>query len=137
MLKKKVKPMYPMKLELNVHIVSHLKGVDDYEIPDVVIPNEVLNVKFDYPLSNKVVFKYEKNKGFSLRELVDNICKSYSQIYKEEKRTSKERGGRMHGMLNRNKTDGKYGIWGHDLGDLALEGLDISEDGTVNLWVGS
>ena len=29
------------------------------------------------------------------------------------------------GIINRNETDGKYGIWGHDLEDLDLSTIEV------------
>jgi len=31
----------------------------------------------------------------------------------------------------------KHGVWGHVLGDLWLEGMDVYADGYVDLWIGS
>jgi len=44
----------------------------------------------------------------------------------------------MGRLLNRNETDGKYGIWGHDIGDLWLEGIYYNpQTKTVTLSIGS
>ncbi len=34
----------------------------------------------------------------------------------------------MGGFLNRHQTDGVYGIWGHDIGDLCIEGLSYDSN---------
>lgn len=40
------------------------------------------------------------------------------------------------GLLNRHATNGKYGIWGHDIGDLVIEGITY-RNGTLYLSIGS
>jgi hypothetical protein len=41
-------------------------------------------------------------------------------------------------LVNRHETNGKYGIWGHDLSDLCLEGIYYNKaTGTVTLDIGS
>lgn len=57
-------------------------------------------------------------------------------MYKEEKRTSNlpeetcaDRFGSS--MINRAPTNGKYGIWGHSLGDLVLHTVHYDPTGKV------
>ncbi len=71
--------------------------------------------------------------------LVDIISKLYQRIYRQEKETATlpiesmaERYDRTGGgrplMLNRAPTYGKYGIWGHELGDLVLRTVYYDSD---------
>lgn len=55
--------------------------------------------------------------GFTRRQLVEQVAKTYRQIYEEEK-ASKE-----SSPLPEDETDGKYRIWGHDISELVLEGM--------------
>jgi hypothetical protein len=66
----------------------------------------------------------------SLKELslVDHITGSYNRIYLEEEESAKTKTipvDKREGIINRNQTDGKYGIWGHDLGDLDLSSIIV------------
>src|SRR5437016_4467638 len=94
---------------------------------EIVITDKSINIEVDYPLDNPVTFSIEsKNEqGFSRKELVESIAQLYKEIYQDEEKTSinntipiEERGT----LKNRNKTNGKYKIWGHDIEDLWLEG---------------
>ncbi len=40
-------------------------------------------------------------------------------------------------MLNRKRSNGKYGIWGHDIDDLYLEGATEVKPGEFELAIGS
>lgn len=40
-------------------------------------------------------------------------------------------------MLNRNFIDGKFGIWGHDIGDLVLVDASVSKKNVISLGVDS
>lgn len=64
-------------------------------------------------------------KGFTRAMLVKTIVDSYIKIYKEEETTAtvKTTPQNQRPILNRNETNGKYGVWGHDLNDLALTGI--------------
>ena len=60
----------------------------------------------------------------------------YHVIYKEEERTSADPAGLIPGMLNHTATSGKYGVWGHGIEDLVLEGAERS-NGVWRIMVGS
>jgi len=95
----------------------------------ILPPNETYELVIDYPLHRP--FKTEiktGTKGLTREEVVDIIVRSYKLVYKEEKATSKIPAGLIPGMYNRNTTDGKYGIWGHELGDLMLHTLEINDN---------
>ncbi|WP_448702500.1 hypothetical protein ACFGVR_09120 [Mucilaginibacter sp. AW1-3] len=93
----------------------------------------------DYPLKKPAKFTVKPGKnGMSRKDFVWLVNKKYQEIYAEEEQTSavktipvKER----KQLLNRNETNGKYGIWGHDIADLALNTLYIYKrpDGQIFL----
>ena len=62
----------------------------------------------------------EDSTGFRRGELALKISLLYQRIYVEEERSSAEPAGLVPGLLNRTRTEGTYGIWGHGLGDLLL-----------------
>jgi hypothetical protein len=89
----------------------------------VISDNKVILI-IDYPLTKEARFELTSNNGFTREQLVKQISEKYHQLYQEEESTAtiktvpvKER----KTLYNRNQTDGKYGIWGHDLADLALD----------------
>jgi len=91
----------------------------------IIPPDKTINIVIDYPLTNQFEITLKpKTKGWTRLAVVEFIIKCYKQIYKEEEKSSKIKSGHIPNMFNRNQTDGKYGIWGHDLSDLILHSLD-------------
>lgn len=105
---------------------------------EIVIPQKSINIIFDYPLKNPATFTFTNPNGFSRKDLIQKISEKYNEIYKDEEATAKTKTipeKERTGLINRNETDGKYGIWGHDLSDLALSGIEVHQttDGQINL----
>lgn len=107
---------------------------------EIVIPFEHATLVIDYPLSNPAQMAIEAPLpiGFTRAALIRAICEEYEHVYDAEEGTAavktiplEERGA----MRNRNRTDGAYGIWGHDLEDLVLTAARWSRqaDGTVQI----
>ena len=99
---------------------------------EVVLKKSVAILVIDYPLNDSFGFelKASSSSGFTRAGLVRTISKIYHEIYNTEEETAtiktiprEER----KGIINRNSTNGKYGIWGHDLSDLDLSGLQVLE----------
>ena len=105
----------------------------------IVIPYEKVKLKIDYPISKPVFFHLSgAKKGFTRKQIILAISKKYHQMYDEEEKTAKIKAIPMKDrktLANRNQTDGKYGIWGHDLSDLDLDSINVyrSADGTIVL----
>lgn len=89
---------------------------------DEIVTPAVIKVLFNYPLENPVIVTFSDG-PFSRRQLAEIICETYAEIYRTEDETTRTQVGLMPGMLNRNQTNGKYGIWGHSIGDLALHAV--------------
>lgn len=105
---------------------------------EVVIKQQAINIIFDYPLNKPVVFEFKNPKGFTRKALILAISKKYHEIYEEEEKSSKVKTvplDKRTGIINRNETQGKYGIWGHDLSDLDLSSIEIHEtnEGKINI----
>lgn len=97
---------------------------------EILVKKTLINIIFDYPLNKPHTFEFKNEKGFSRKDLVLLISKKYHEIYDEEEVTSKVKTipvDKRTGIINRNETDGKYGIWGHDLTDLVLSGIEVHE----------
>lgn len=94
---------------------------------EVILPaNQEYELKIDYPLDIPFIIKLSSGtKGLTRADVVNFVVDCYKKIYKEEEST-KTKPGKIPGMYNRNTTNGKYGIWGHDLGDLMLVDLDVN-----------
>ena len=111
------------------------------ERPDeIVIPFEHAVLVIDFPLTTpaEVQISAPLPIGFTRRALVHAICDEYAHIYAAEEGTAaikpipvEDRGPDRA----RNRTDGAYGIWGHDLEDLVIESAHWMRepDGTVKI----
>ena len=127
------------------HAVSAWEEVEglaaDLDKPDeIVIPFPHAVLVIDYPLTTpaSVAIEAPLPLGFTRSALAKAICDEYAHIYDAEEGTAgtktipvEERGP----MRGRNRTDGAYGIWGHDLQDLVLTAAHWTRhpDGTVRI----
>jgi hypothetical protein len=104
---------------------------------DIVIADEEIQIEYDYPLSRKVRFSHRRKGGWTRIALARAIRKDYARIYREEDEACGPT-DYIPGMLNRDFSDGPYGIWGHDIDDLAIEGVTYyKKTGIVRLSIGS
>ncbi len=109
-----------------VHLAAPEEDVANMvDAEQVVIPRASIRVAVDYPLREEHVFTLNSNDsaGFRRGELALKIAQLYQRIYAEEERSSAEPAGLVPGLLNRTRTEGTYGIWGHDISDLDLVGV--------------
>lgn len=112
---------------------------------DIVIEgSDGFHITFSYPLKESHTFPYQPDRpeGATREYVIDCICNKYHEIYKEENAASPpstfEERMKRGGLMNRERTTGPYGIWGHDLGDLYLEGINyVSSLRTITLDIGS
>lgn len=87
----------------------------------VLAPDKEFILKITYPLTIPCEVKMKTGKkGITRLALVKKVITTYRKIYEVEDSTTNEKPGYIPGMCNRNRTDGKFGIWGHDIGDLML-----------------
>jgi hypothetical protein len=95
----------------------------------VVVTAHSATLVIDYPLDHPVEARIVAAAGNLTRaDVVRAICDAYAQIYREERATSATPvtpPGKRGTLQNRNTTTGRYGIWGHDLRDLDLTGVEI------------
>ncbi|WP_173003180.1 hypothetical protein [Chitinophaga sp. SYP-B3965] len=88
-----------------------------------VIDEDTITVIIDYPLTKSYTFELVSPGGFTKQTLIQEICKHYHLIYAEEEKTTTTKVIPLEerkGLINRNETNGKHGIWGHDIIDLVL-----------------
>jgi len=124
-----------------IHLHDPDRAIAALVQPDeIVIPFAQAILMIDYPLSTPTSMAIEAPNalGFTRAALVKTICDEYAHVYDAEEGTAatktiplEERGA----MRNRNRTDGAYGIWGHDLQDLVLTAARWTReaDGTVRI----
>jgi hypothetical protein len=95
---------------------------------EIVLPFATASLVIDFPLTTpaKIPISSALLQGFTRGELVKIVCDEYANVYEAEEGTAAtktipldERGD----FRNRNRTDGVYGIWGHDLDELELAAL--------------
>jgi len=111
--------------------LAHLRDGDE-----VVLPCHAIIVVADYPLKSEFEFPLtaDRPEGFTRAGIASMIVALYQRIYAEEEQTSTTPVvpiEKRQGLINRNRTAGKYGIWGHDLGDLALTTISPERRGAV------
>ena len=87
-----------------------------------MIKEETVSIKFSYPLDNMVSFEYSNKGRFTRLDLFRCIYEGYDNIYETE---GNEIGnpGTYENLYNRRPSEGRYGIWGHYLDDLIIEGI--------------
>ena len=89
-----------------------------------------------YPLSVEVNLTLEKKGGFTRLDVFKSIYEAYKQIYEEEEKSIGDP-GMYDNLYNRKKSEGKYGIWGHYLGELVTKSVtyNLKEKNLTNLSV--
>jgi hypothetical protein len=92
-----------------------------------------IKILFDYPLHRPATLTFANSKGFTYRKFFSCVYAGYQKIYKEEGLDP----GHIPGMWNRMPSNGKYGIWGHDLSDLVLTGCREVKPGVFELHIDS
>ena len=110
---------------------------DSLDPEEMILPAGEYTLFIDYPLS--IPFKHKRNfdNPVSREEVVKWIVDCYHGIYATENSTTAVKTDDIPGMLNRNTTNGTYGIWGHSLDDLDLHTIHIDEDNLITLGVDS
>jgi hypothetical protein len=101
-----------------------------------VIKENNITIIIDYPLSVSYKFELNSQSGFSRDQIVTEISNHYYQLYEEERTaTIKTIPQKQRKFFNGNETDGKYGIWGHDIGDLVLDEISVYKTSTGKIFL--
>lgn len=104
---------------------------------------EKTQILIDYPLEDEFYFPLRKEGScysgdLTAGEIIDRVLEIYQEIYQVEAETTTVKPGYLPGMLNRNATDGKYGIYGHDLCDLVLVSVHFNpKENMIDLGIDS
>jgi hypothetical protein len=110
-------------------VSSDEEEAEQLDPDEVILDEEIITITYDYPLKGSFEFRHiaPNGKGFTRRELSEQIMERYRRIYREEERDDGNP-GHIPGLLNRNDSHGRYGIWGHDIEDLILHTLHVRGD---------
>lgn len=103
--------------------IDKLFGADS-----IVIQNKSVILLVDYPLNNPTKFELTSKNGFTRKELILEISQKYYDIYNSEEQSATIKTiarENRNGLINRNTTNGKYGVWGHDIQDLDLSSIEV------------
>ncbi len=103
---------------------------------ELIINRRKIKIKFSYPLSNPTHITFQSKNGFTRKDLFRVIYEGYKRIYDEEERVDKDP-GMISGMPNRATSQGPFGIWGHVMKDLFIEGVIDCGNGKYELSMGS
>lgn len=96
----------------------------EFEVQNIIFEKEIIaDLYLSYPF--KVVVK-EEIKFNSLHQLITSIRNVYKKIYKEESKSLTKIDANTN-LYNRGESNGKYGIWGHEIYDLTIESIRILE----------
>jgi hypothetical protein len=114
------------------------------QAPNVRVVNSPnLTIVIDYPVTSEwsVTVRSSSPRGFTRSELAQMVSDIYHRMYELEEQTSSIRViplDQRRGLSNRNTTNGKFGIWGHDIDDLVLHSLDVrrTTDGDLIAFLG-
>lgn len=98
----------------------------------VVIQEQKITIVIDYPLTTAYSFSLNSKEGFTRGQLLKAISEHYYKLYAEEEEsaTIKTQPADERTIMNRNETNGKYGIWGHDIADLVLSEILVYKSKT-------
>eukprot|EP01132_Coremiostelium_polycephalum_P004313 gene4313-5398_t len=111
------------KSDLTQYNEATIKRVADFK------PQQFDNIKdvyfyFEYPLETEATIKvtFPEPRSINSLDLLSVCSLAYQWVYEEEEREVGNP-GHIPGLMNRNVSHGRYGIWGHDLSDLIYNGF--------------
>ncbi len=108
----------------------------------IVLPFKTAKIIVDYPLSFPDTFEIKTTgQGFSRKQLILAISNRYHEIYKLEETTATTKTlpiDKRGSLINRNETNGKFGVCCHDITDLDLSEIEIHKNskGQITLTLG-
>jgi hypothetical protein len=89
---------------------------------EILIKDEKVDFIITYPLSVNVKITFTNKGGFRRIDIVRYLYEGYKYIYDEETKAVGNP-GTYERLYNRRESHGPYGIWGHYMNDLRLEGM--------------
>ena len=115
-----------MKIDANIHAQSFVPGMETEEHDTLPSASPLglsgmFTFSYTYPLSRKATFEHLLTQSHSAQDILEFARQDYEAIYAAE-----DNPGEIPGMLNRARSEGPYGIWGHHFSDLYFEGININ-----------
>lgn len=124
--------------------ITFFSALEDDErdvLEEEISKDDNFTLVIDYPLHTPARFPIPQEvvSAWVINDLIEFICEKYKQVYAEEEEGLTEEDLEPKGMcLNRPQTKGKYGIWGHELGDIAITDIIVDlENREVRLFTES
>lgn len=103
------------KISLSEHISDIENSIPKEDI--FLPPNTTFKLLINYPCKGTFFIIQVRDKGWGSLQLIRKIGECYKKIYEDP---------------------GKYGVYGHDIGDLYLESIEVDfEKKLITLGVGS
>lgn len=128
--------------EMRIHLeTANMDGIFVYvdrETQNALKGVGKVNIKITYPLKNpayKEIDLTDLQKYGDAAYVIQSVIDFYRQIYFEEEKSMTTNISDRGNLINRPSSNGKYGIWGHDLGDLMLWGVEVNTE-TNEITVG-
>lgn len=91
-----------------------------YNLDQVLNGVKTIYTYITYPLTAPGIFKFTSRSQITYAKLLYAYTWSYQEVYRIENSQDVEK--LIPGMYNRIHTHGRYGIWGHVIGDLIYNG---------------
>lgn len=127
-----------------VHLGGYILPVDKYK------PSKKYDKKLEIPVS-KIIIRYPLSNMAevtisgveTMNDLLGNIVKGYQEVYRMEEDSTGKEASRICdeipgcSLINRRRTDGVFGIWGHFIDDLAIHTVYLHKNGYVTIGVDS
>ncbi len=108
---------------------------EDYDVSigtrlgNVVSDNiKCVYVSITYPLTNPAIIRFKCNQSITYGILHYLVTAAYQIVYKIEEDDDADP-GLIIGTFNRAKSNGRFGIWGHDITDLVYNSCS-----TINIY---
>jgi hypothetical protein len=129
-----------IEFSVPIRLDDSKKAVASLDRPDeVVIPHQYANLVLTFPLSTPATLAITAPipYGFTRAELVRAICEEYDNVYDIEEATAQTKtlAPAFREGIGRNRTDGLYGIWGHDLAELVVTAVHWSRSADARVTI--
>ena len=157
--------MQSMDVKINIEFSEYPKLCRENLLSLIKEPNtkihdshpKKVNILFNYPLQKDFIFTLEQETPITYKNLVEFIKNKYIEIYNMERETASNQTWTLPdgeifvgkilpielrikkgGLRNRHRTNGIYGIWGHDFEDLVLEVIEYNiAENLITMFIGS
>lgn len=119
------------------NVATGLEDLIDGE--ERVLPDLTAHLLLHYPLEQPCVRPIQATspEGFSRADMLRLIAGTYLEIYRQEADSQSvptPAPAEREGLINRPGSDGTFGIWGHDIEDLGVEGIEVHRIGGT-VWL--